>query len=255
MLHINDVALCAKIGYNYIASEEKAIKENKLSDLLMQLSVDVLKLTSELKEKHENCLQSGLYYKHKRNCKIGITVFCISIGGKPMFYLVRHGEPDYSERNTKIYQGFGEQLCPLTAKGCEQIKQTAHDERLKDASIILTSPYTRAIQTAAILSKELGIDILIETDLHEWLANKHYIYEDYDTALYNLEEFDANNGCYPNGEEKDWESFELMKNRAIDVLQRYKDYGNVIVACHGRLMQALTGLHHPSHGEIFKLEL
>ena len=172
-----------------------------------------------------------------------------------MFYLIRHGEPDYSEKNTKIYQNFGEQLCPLTSKGCKQIKETAQDERLKSATIILSSPYTRAIQTAAILSKELGIEIAIETDLHEWLANKHYIYENDVTALQNLSEFDANGGCYPNGEERNWETFELMKSRANFVLQKYKDYGNVIVACHGRLMQALTGLHHPTHGEIFELDL
>ena len=33
-----------------------------------------------------------------------------------MFYFVRHGEPDYSERNTKIYQGFGAHLAGLSEK-------------------------------------------------------------------------------------------------------------------------------------------
>ena len=99
-----------------------------------------------------------------------------------MFYLVRHGEPDYSEINTKIYQDFGTHMCPLTAKGCAQIKATAKDLRLQNASIIVASPYGRALQTAAILSKELGIEIVVETDLHEWLANKNYVFEDVEVA-------------------------------------------------------------------------
>lgn len=31
-----------------------------------------------------------------------------------MFYLIRHGSTDYSQRNTKIYQGFGVSLSPLS---------------------------------------------------------------------------------------------------------------------------------------------
>ena len=172
-----------------------------------------------------------------------------------MFYLVRHGEPDYSEINTKIYTGFGSNMCPLTEKGRNQIKDTAQDPRLHNADIIITSPYTRALQTAAILSKELGLDILVETDLHEWLANKNYIHENDDIADENYNQFHYNKGCYPAGEEKDWETFEMMKNRAVAVLEKYKDYKNVIVTCHGMLIEAISGMHHPKHGEIIEFEL
>ena len=172
-----------------------------------------------------------------------------------MFYLVRHGEPDYSEINTKIYQSFGSNMCPLTEKGRNQIKETAKDLRLHNSAIIISSPYTRALQTAAILSKELGLEIVIETNLHEWLANKHYIHEEEYIADKNYKQFHQNNGCYPSGEEKDWETFEMMKTRAVAVLEKYKDYGNVIVTCHGMLMEAITGLHHPKHGEIIEFEL
>lgn len=172
-----------------------------------------------------------------------------------MFYLVRHGEPDYSEINTKIYRGFGTHLCPLTSKGCNQIKNTAKDLRLKNADLIITSPYVRALQTAAILSKELGIDFVVETDLHEWLANKHYVFEDDEIAKMSIKEFDAHNGSYPEESEKNWETFEIMKTRALKVLEKYKGYNNVIVTCHGRLMQAVTGFHHPEYGEIFEFEL
>ena len=41
-------------------SEVKAMKEDKLSDLSMQLSVDVLKLTRELRAKHETVISNQI---------------------------------------------------------------------------------------------------------------------------------------------------------------------------------------------------
>lgn len=172
-----------------------------------------------------------------------------------MFYFIRHGQTDYSERNTKIYQGFGVNLSRLSPTGIQQIKEAARDKRLKDADIILSSPYTRALQTAAILSKELGIEIAVETDLHEWLANKNYRYEDDDTAEKAYRDFADNQGVYPNGEQKLWEDTATMRNRVINVLRRYSHYKKVIVACHGMMMQAVTGGSHPQNGEIVEFDL
>lgn len=171
-----------------------------------------------------------------------------------MYYLIRHGEPDYSEKNTKIYHDIGIELSPLTENGRQQIKNVAKDPRLKNADIIISSPYTRALQTAAILSKELNIDIIVETDLHEWKADKSYTYVDDEIAEKSYLEYVDNKGCYPEGEARDWETADMMRERFINVLCRYKNYGNVIVTCHGMLMEAVTGLHHPRHGEIFEFE-
>ncbi len=78
-----------------------------------------------------------------------------------IFYLIRHGKTDYSERNEKVYKGFGVHLSPLNAVGIKEIKNTSKDKRLYGASVILSSPYTRAVQIAAILSKELQITIFM----------------------------------------------------------------------------------------------
>lgn len=167
-----------------------------------------------------------------------------------MIYFVRHGEPDYSERNAKIYQGFGVNLSPLSRTGIDQIKAAARDPRLAGADVILSSPYTRALQTAAILSKELGADIIVETDLHEWLANKHYVYESDEKAGQSYREYTENEGTYPQGEERDWEDSALMKERVLRVLERYGSRGKVVVACHGMMIQAVTGGGYPACGQI-----
>lgn len=172
-----------------------------------------------------------------------------------MFYFVRHGKTDYSERNTKIYQGFGVQLSPLSELGIRQIKETAKDERLQGTDLILSSPYTRAVQTAAILSKELGADIAIETDLHEWLANKNYLYDEDEIAENSFREYQENHGIYPPGEEKIWEDAATIKARILHVLEKYKHYNKVIIACHGLMIQATTGSPLPRNGEIVEFEM
>ena len=99
-----------------------------------------------------------------------------------MFYLVRHGKTDYSEKNTEIYQGYGVNLAPLSAKGIKDAERAADFLKKQKIDLILSSPYTGALQTAAIISRKTRADIVVETDLHEWVADINYKYVDDDIA-------------------------------------------------------------------------
>lgn len=171
-----------------------------------------------------------------------------------MFYFVRHGETDYTERGTKIYQGHGTNLAPLSETGIGQIKKAAKDIRLQEANLILCSSYTRAVQSAAILSKELGLEIRIETDLHEWVANDLYIYEDDHTAEKAYEEYVKNKGVHPDSGCR-WEDAATIRRRVLPVLQKYADVPKVIVIGHGMMIEAVTGVPHPYFGEIVPFSL
>ena len=63
---VNDVASPTVLhfvqiyGTIYFINEVIAMKEDKLSDLSMQLSVDVLKLTKELRSKHETVISNQI---------------------------------------------------------------------------------------------------------------------------------------------------------------------------------------------------
>ncbi len=171
------------------------------------------------------------------------------------FYFIRHGEADYSEINTKIYKNQGCFMCTLTDKGAEQARLAAKDERLSGTELILTSPFGRALHTAAILSKELGAEIKVETDLHEWLADaESYDYLDDKTACSRYRELTELGGRHPEGVKKQWESTEMMKKRVFAVLDKYGHFGKVAVVSHGTLMQYCLSVKHPENCEIIKFE-
>ncbi len=167
-----------------------------------------------------------------------------------MFYFVRHGQTDYSLRNSLIYQGFGTQLAPLSPLGICQIEKTARDPRLQGAKLILASPYTRAVQTAAILSRALDAPLVVETQRHEWLANRQYIYEPDSVAEARYQAYRQHHGCHPQGQDCLWESAEQMRMRVLNVLGAYRTLDSVIVAGHGMMIEAVTGASHPENGEI-----
>ena len=81
------------------------------------------------------------------------------------------------------------------------------NECLQGAQLIVSSPYTRALQTASIISRAVDIPLQVEMELHEWLPDLNYCnkyeeeeiisndfsYEDADFILNKLLE----NGIFP----------------------------------------------------------
>ncbi|MBQ8093396.1 MAG: histidine phosphatase family protein [Clostridia bacterium] len=169
-----------------------------------------------------------------------------------MIFFVRHGEPDFSAANTGIYQGFGVHLSGLTKNGIRQIEMLADHIFLKDCRMILSSPYTRALQSAAILSRLFRAEIVVEPLLHEWLADKDTYLPDAEAGQ-AYKAYRENNGCYPEGVSCNWESVDDLRARVASVLSRYPDEENLIVVCHGMLIESVTGIH-PECGEFIGIE-
>ncbi|MDF2544972.1 MAG: putative proteinB, partial [Herbinix sp.] len=88
---------------------------------------------------------------------------------------IRHGEPDKSYVDVKGFIGQGRDLAPLTELGIEQAKEVSKNPLLEGGQIIISSPYTRALQSAAIISKNTGLDIKVEIDLHEFIPDKTFM--------------------------------------------------------------------------------
>lgn len=88
------------------------------------------------------------------------------------FYLIRHGYPDYSYAEEHNFIGHGFDLSPLSEQHIADVIETSKDTRLKQAQIIISSPYTRALQTAAIISKEIGKNIIVNYSTIILVAHK-----------------------------------------------------------------------------------
>lgn len=168
------------------------------------------------------------------------------------FYLIRHGEPDWEINQTYKLKGHGRDLVPLTSKGIEQVYQSAKDERLQKAQLILSSPYTRALQTAAILSKELRLEIQVEFDLRKWQPDLSFQYDSLEQLSELGKDYDLNQGIYPVGETRLWESKEMMKQRMDGIIEKYLNYDYVIITGHGMAFRTQVKVGEIAHASIME---
>lgn len=155
------------------------------------------------------------------------------------FYFIRHGEQDWDIAEKYKLKGQAIDLIPLTENGIKQANKAAKDIRIAKSNIIICSPYTRALQTASIISKETGIDLHVEFDLREWQSDLTF---DYDTKTQLMElhhDYLRNNGVYPIGKTRPWETKQNLKERLNSVLVRYLKYPKVTIVAHAEIFAAL----------------
>lgn len=170
-------------------------------------------------------------------------------------YMIRHGVPNYSYVDEHNFIGHGNDLAPLDVNYIKDVINTSKDKRLKNAELIVSSPYTRALQTAAIISKELNLNIIVEPDLREWEPdlsfqykgkNAHDLFKDY----YSCE------GIKPSNRKVNWESKEELKNRIEKVINKCKyDYKCVIFVFHQTAMQSIIGDIKIAPAEIIEYDI
>ena len=170
------------------------------------------------------------------------------------FYLIRHGEPDYGNMLEKGFYGFGRSFVPLSETGVKQAEKTAKDKRLKTAELIVSSPYTRALQTAAIISRETGLKINVEIDLHEWQVDKTNQITTSEEVVALTKEFNDNKGTYPKDQQLRWETLDEMRNRIQRVADKYANYNKVILVGHDMAFRTLTYIKKIRPAEIVELE-
>ena len=169
-----------------------------------------------------------------------------------LFYLIRHGEANYDHLLENGFWGFGRDFAPLSEKGKHQAEMTAKDTRLKNAELIVSSPYTRAMQTAQIISRETGIRVEVDIDLHEWIPDVNNQYTTSEESFAAAREFTKYGGEYPPGEKFKWESLSNMRKRMLRVADKYLDHDKVIFVGHGMVFRCLTYIEKMEPAEIIE---
>jgi broad specificity phosphatase PhoE len=166
-------------------------------------------------------------------------------------YFIRHSEPDYSFIN-KTMNCQWSNLAPLTKNGQKLAKELRNNMELQNG-IIISSPYTRAFQTASIFAN--GKDIIIEPLIHEWLPSKSFSIKAIDVPKINKEykkyEQQLENGIMTK-DIKDFETKEEMTIRMNKFIEKYKEYDKIIVFSHSRFMSNFLNIKEFDYCEVVK---
>jgi uncharacterized phosphatase len=153
---------------------------------------------------------------------------------------MRHGETDWPLVNGRRLRGAANDLAPLTALGVAQIERHAGLLVGHGIRYVISSPMTRALQSASIAAQRLAVPLNVEFDLHEWVPDLTYLWTDpwqVDRAL------DAIWAGVPT-EEFDGPPFEqelAVRARVESVLCRHAASGPVLVLTHGVAIWSVTG--------------
>lgn len=154
------------------------------------------------------------------------------------FILVRHGEPTYDEvrPNNMV-------LAPLTENGKNEVLKMCENEIFENSDMLISSPYTRAIQTASIIGMKYNLIVRPEFLLHEWMVCPEYICYSSGKFIRNLKIAKKEWKQYLMNPDfvfsEETESLLSVRKRALFVLERYCKYNKVIVVSHGMLISML----------------
>ncbi|MBD0785590.1 histidine phosphatase family protein [Vibrio sp. Y2-5] len=161
---------------------------------------------------------------------------------------VRHGVPDYSLSDERGMSQLEKDYAPLHRDYIRELHAVAHDIQFENAEVIISSPYTRALQTAEIINRKLGLELFVEHDLREWRADLDGGYVDLQERDRRWHEYRATlkNKVEPNN--VPYESWLELRNRTESVLSRYKHYSKVIVVSHFNVFESLAGYQEQGIG-------
>jgi broad specificity phosphatase PhoE len=163
--------------------------------------------------------------------------------------LLRHGETDWDLVNAHGWPGAANDLAPLTPAGVRQAEVAA--EALSDKLVdrVLTSPMTRATQTASVVGARLGVPLQVELDLREWCPDQTYRWTTSEEVFAAYDDLLAHDGLRPEGHPLRWESLPEVRARARAVLAPYAGASGLVVAvCHEVVIHALTGMQQTPLG-------
>jgi len=157
--------------------------------------------------------------------------------------LLRHGEADWALVNRHGWPGAAVDWAPLTEQGRRLAASVA--ETLADTGItrILSSPMTRALQTAAIVSRRLDVPLDVEVDLREWLPDETFSWSTEAEVQRAYQDFLAHDGIRAPDHPLAWEEMAPLRERAAAVLRPHvTSEGRVLAVCHEVVIHALTGV-------------
>jgi len=139
---------------------------------------------------------------------------------------------------------------PLTLEGAKQAEAAADLLGGIGATYLVSSPFTRALHSAAIIGHRLALGVRVDYDLRDWLPDSTGSWRgvaDVRAAQAELEEYD---GEWPEGIRRAWEPLSAVRERARAALARHTATtdGPVLAITHEMVIRALAGESETAHG-------
>lgn len=155
-------------------------------------------------------------------------------------YIVRHGETGYNKMG--LLQGRID--IPLNQNGIDQAKQTKKELEQINFDVVISSPLSRAIETAKIIApdKEIKTDHrLIERNLGEYEGKPKRIcdFDFYDNLLANHTE---------KGMEAILDLIVRVRSLILELKEKYPD-STILLVTHGGLINAVSHCFKPNSNE------
>jgi probable phosphoglycerate mutase len=175
-------------------------------------------------------------------------------GDMQRVFLVRHAMRQDNEDKSWGQTAARPDDPPLSPTGRVQARETGRYLKDKGITALYCSPFLRAIQTAQMVSEEIGVRIRVENALSEWLNPKWF---EQRPELTPLEETRAACSALDLSYRSRVELAYPEANEQVDVYQRLQSFlewleaaeaGNVVLVGHGAsVTQAARALCGPMH--------
>lgn len=152
-------------------------------------------------------------------------------------YFVRHGSTNSLEKN--ISQSAEE---PLSQKGVEEARQLTKRFKSVKIDLVISSSYTRAIQTAKFISKKIKTsNLFVETRKPSEVVGKSKEDKKVQAILKKVEEMFSVDTNWRFSDEENFQDLKIRAIEAINYLQKL-NRDNVVVVSHGNFLCFLIGL-------------
>lgn len=159
------------------------------------------------------------------------------------FILVRHGKPTYEKLLLEGYRGKEFSWAPLSEEGVLEIEKLAQNQIFEDSDLLVSSPYTRTMQTASIIGQKYNLQINPNVLLHEWIPDNSSNYTTKEELVKNIRLARSEFAAHSDDENYEYNSrFEPLihvRNRALEALEEYYEHDKVIVVAHSVLISML----------------
>jgi len=161
------------------------------------------------------------------------------------YYLMRHGESLANRRGLIVsapenaINGYG-----LTTKGADQVTQSALNTRLDRETIIISSDYKRARETAEIMQSvvDCHAEIVLDQRLRERGFGRWELEDDCNYGLVW-----QNDLTTPNTSINEVETVEETLSRSTSLIKHLEEQyleRNILLVSHGDVLQILLAHHH-----------